>query len=154
AAQWHPTANGEFTPEMVTAGSARKYWWKCPKGPDHEWQAQVNARTKLSTGCPCCAGQKVSVTNSLATLFPEIAAQWHPTANGNLIPEMVAAGSTIKAWWKCPKGSDHIWQAMVCLRTQQGSGCHFCWGREVSDSNSLAFRFPNIAAEWHTTRNG
>jgi hypothetical protein len=29
-------------------------WWKCPKGLDHEWQATVVNRTRLSTGCPRC----------------------------------------------------------------------------------------------------
>ena len=107
AAQWHPTKNGGLTPEKVSAGSKTKVWWKCSNGPDHEWPASIEKRVKRGDGCPCCAGQRVSVTNSLANISPEIAKQWHPTKNGTLTPEQVVAGSSKKAWWKCPKGSDH-----------------------------------------------
>ncbi len=46
-------------------------------------------RTASERGCPFCAGQGVSVTNSLKTLFPKIAKQWHATKNGKLRPEDV-----------------------------------------------------------------
>ena len=39
------------------------------------------------TGCPYCAGRRVLPGfNDLATLFPQVAAQWHPTLNGPLTP--------------------------------------------------------------------
>ena len=44
AAQWHPTRNGSLTPDHVLAGSAKKAWWICPKGPDHEWEASIVSR--------------------------------------------------------------------------------------------------------------
>ena len=60
--------------------------WKCDKGPDHEWQQEVRRRTGLGTeasGCPF-VNQKVSVTNQLAILAPDLAKEWHPTKNGAL----------------------------------------------------------------------
>src|SRR5262249_17330451 len=87
AAQWHPTKNGELTPDMVSAGSGKNVWWKCPNGPDHEWQIKVQSRTREGSGCPCCDGVKVSITNSLASLFPQLASQWHPTKNVPLTPD-------------------------------------------------------------------
>ena len=54
AKEWHPTKNGDLKPEDVMAGSYRKVWWKCPKGAEHEWQAKVEHRARLSTGCPRC----------------------------------------------------------------------------------------------------
>ena len=45
AAQWHPTRNGTLTPDQIVAGSHRKVWWKCPVGPDHEWEASLDRRT-------------------------------------------------------------------------------------------------------------
>ena len=124
AAQWHPVKNGDLTPKMVVAGSKKKVWWKCPEGPDHEWQASLVKRTS-GRGCPFCAGQKVSVTNSLVSLHPELTAQWHPVKNGDLTPKMVVAGSNKKIWWKCPKDPDHEWQASPNHRTS-GRGCPFC----------------------------
>jgi len=154
AVEWHPTKNGELTPDQVVAGSGRKFWWRCPQGPDHEWESTLNDRTGGGKGCPCCAGKKVSVTNSLATLFPAIAAEWDPTKNGELTPDQVVAGSNQKFWWQCPQGPDHEWEATLSSRTGGGNGCSCCAGKKVSVTNSLATLFPAIAAEWHPTRNG
>ena len=38
ATEWHPTKNS-LLPWQVSAGSNKKVWWKCEKGPDHEWEA-------------------------------------------------------------------------------------------------------------------
>ena len=68
--QWHPTKNGTIKPEEITAGSHKKYWWKCPEGPDHEWEALVYTRTrKQKSGCPFCSGFRASVTNSQLPYF-------------------------------------------------------------------------------------
>jgi len=124
AAEWHLTKNGELTPDQVVAGSNKRFWWQCPQGPDHEWEAKLSNRTSTNkTGCPCCAGQKVSVTNSLATQFPDIAAEWHPTKNGELTPDQVVAGSGKIFWWQCPQGPDHEWPATLVGRTREGAGC-------------------------------
>ena len=40
--------------------------------------------------CPFCANKKVSVTNSLATVFPELSKEWHSVLNEGLQPEDVA----------------------------------------------------------------
>ena len=55
---------------MVTAGSDRKVWWQCENG--HEWQAVIKIRNRGS-GCPVCAGKKVSADNSLSSLNPALA---------------------------------------------------------------------------------
>jgi hypothetical protein len=154
AAQWHPTRNGTLRPDGVTAGIDRLVWWKCALGTDHEWQATLQTRTRPRepTGCPFCAGQRLSVTNSLATRFPEIAAQWHPTKNGTLTPAQVVGRTGRRVWWQCPNGPDHEWEATIDNR--QHGGCPFCRGLRVSVTNSLATRFPTVAAEWHPAKNG
>jgi hypothetical protein len=73
-AQWHPTKNGELLPDEVRFGSHKKIWWKCSRGPDHEWSAMAKVRTR-GIGCHYCAGYRVSVTNSLARRAPALAAQ-------------------------------------------------------------------------------
>ncbi len=118
----------ESPPRWWVAGShERVWWWKCPNGPDHgQRQATIRDRTQDCNGCPCCAGKKLSVTNSLATVAPEVAAQWHPTKNERLTPEEVVAGSERIVWWKCPKGPEHEWPAKVEHRTRLSSGCPLC----------------------------
>lgn len=51
--EWHPTLNGNITPDGLTSGSNKKVWWKCLKC-DHEWQANVHNRIYQKSGCPNC----------------------------------------------------------------------------------------------------
>ena len=131
AAQWHPARNGQLTPENVAPYSNRKVWWRCPLG--HDYAASVGARTVGGSGCPYCAGRKVLAGfNDLAAREPEVAAQWHPTLNGALTPEMVTAGSRRKVWGACPSG--HIWKAAVYSRAgPQKCGCPVCAGKARPD---------------------
>src|SRR5215471_19310893 len=101
AAEWHPTKNGDLAPGDVTPGSGRKVWWRCRIDQSHEWDAFVYSRTH-GNGCPYCAGQKVLISGSLASLFPELAAEWQSSKNGSITPDEVRPGSNMKVWWKCP----------------------------------------------------
>jgi hypothetical protein len=123
AAEWHPAKNGNLNPNDLPPGSDKKVWWRCSKGPDHEWQAPVYNRTGNKSGCPYCAGKKVSVTNSLAHQYPAVAKQWHPKKNGKVTPDQVTKGSSKHYWWNCPKVVDHEWKASVFHRTSGGQGC-------------------------------
>ncbi len=152
ARQWHRTKNGTMRPENVAGRSARKVWWKCPKGVDHEWCVSVSSRSG-GNGCPFCAHQRLSVTNSLAT-FPEISRHWHPTKNGKLRPEDVIAGTDRRVWWKCRRGPDHEWQAVVAQRTHANLGCPFCSNHRTSATRSLDRLRPDLAREWHPRKNG
>jgi len=69
--------------------------------------------------------------------YSQLLAEWHPTRNGELTPWQVSYGSDRRLWWACPKGPDHEWQASVCNRTAQGTGCPYCSGRRVSVTASL-----------------
>ena len=48
--QWHPTKNGDLTPQDVVSGSHRKVWWKCPDC-GYEWEASIANRSR-GRGCP------------------------------------------------------------------------------------------------------
>ncbi|PJD93230.1 MAG: hypothetical protein CK424_03320 [Legionella sp.] len=152
AKEWHPTKNGKLTSDKVTPNSGKKAWWKCPKGDDHEWQAVIANRNK-GIGCPICSNQKVAWSNSLGTVNPELAKEWHPRRNGNLTPYDVLPSTGKKVWWKCSKGNDHEWPASVNNRSY-GKNCPICSGHKVVNSTSLATLYPEIAKQWHPTRNG
>ena len=126
AAQWDREKNGALTPEQVTITSNRKVWWRCEK--DHSYQAVIAARTNGS-GCPYCTNRKILAGfNDLATLEPRIAAEWHPTLNGALTPQMVSTGSQKKVWWECAYG--HVWKAAIYPRTgAKKCGCPVCAGK-------------------------
>lgn len=150
AAQWHPSKNGDVTPREVIAGTNRKIWWLCTEG--HEWQAGGDARIR-GRGCPVCAGRQVLAGyNDLATIHPDLAAQWHPTKNQGLKPQETKPGSHVKVWWVCDSG--HEWNASVANRAFHGRGCPVCAGRSVlPGTNDLATTHPELAAEWHPSKN-
>ena len=126
AGEWDAAKNGALTPEEVTPASNRKVWWRCPLG--HSYRSIVASRTMRGDDCPYCAGRRVLAGfNDLATKAPDVAAQWHPTLNGSLTPEMVTAGSNRKVWWQCPLG--HVWKAVIYSRAgTQRCGCPVCAG--------------------------
>lgn len=152
ARQWHPTKNGTLTPHDVMGGTWKKVWWRCEKG--HEWRTAIVSRTSGGVGCPVCAGKViVSGENDFASRFPAIAAQWHPTRNGSLMPNHISPFSNRKVWWQCELG--HAYIAAVSARTMHHSGCPYCTGRKVLVGfNDLASLQPRVAAQWHPTLNG
>ena len=124
--KWDFEKNTEFTPQQLTASSHKEVWWKCEKG--HSWQVRVQSITGLksgTTGCPYCNGKRVEKgVNDLATLRPEIAAQWCYERN-ELTPDQVTVGSKRRVWWECAEG--HKWQAIIFARTgKSSSGCPIC----------------------------
>ena len=152
AAEWDAAKNKPLTPNQVISGTRRKVWWRCPKG--HSWRAAVYSRTTLGTGCPVCTGrQALAGENDLATLYPDIAAQWDGMKNGTLRPNNVTAGSNRRVWWRCEKG--HSYRAVIAQRVQRGDGCPYCANRKVLPGfNDLATAAPLVAKQWHESLNG
>ena len=75
--------------------------------------------------CPACANHVVfRGHNDLATVNPNLSAEWHPIKNGSLTPADVVAGSTKRVWWQCSKG--HEWKAQICERHRRNLGCPLC----------------------------
>ena len=153
-AEWDWENNNQLGlfPNELVIGSNKKAYWKCANG--HKWQASVANRAIRNTGCPYCSGRKaIPGLNDLATLYPNIAAEWNTPRNGVLLPTMVSPGSGKKVWWKCSYG--HEWEAAVEKRVKEKTGCPYCVGRKVlSGVNDLETLYPNIAAEWNMVRNG
>lgn len=160
AAEWHPNRNGETSPSSVTKASKRRVWWLCADC-GNEWEARVGSRTR-GHGCPSCARRtngksrsKPQLGKSLSELYPSVAAEWHPTLNGDLVPEQVGYASNKKAWWLC-SACGNEWQIQVCNRTR-GSSCRECAmaaKRMPKSGESLADKRPELAQEWHPILNG
>ena len=140
---WHPTRNGDLTPDQVCPTSHKKVWWQCERG--HEWQACVYAVSDGSR-CPYCSGfRAIPGETDLATTHPEIAAEWDGTKN-QLPVSSVSAGSAKKVWWRCKEG--HSYESHVYTRVS-GSGCPYCAGKKVLKGfNDLATSDPALAEEW------
>lgn len=114
--EWHPSKNNELVFDEVYQTTTRKAWWHCKNDPPHEWQASIRSRAISKNGCPYCSGRYIPFEKSIATLHPEIAAEWHPTRNDRLKPEQVAPQTNKRFWWQCKFG--HEWQSKVNYRTR------------------------------------
>ena len=162
AAQWDYEKNDGLTPDDVTSGSEKDVYWLCPEH-GHSYHSKVRSRTTGGNGCPYCAGKAVlEGFNDLATVYPDLASEWHPTKNGTLTPSQLTYASQVKVWWICYKhGEPYAWKAPVNNRSCRNSGCPIC-GREritaaqstPGPGESLAEKNPRLASEWHPTKNG
>jgi hypothetical protein len=152
ASEWHPAKNGTLTPADVTPSSGKKVWWNCPKGSDHEWPAIVANRNK-GIGCPICSNQRLAKSNSLGTVNPELAKEWHPTKNGELTPFDVLPSTNRRIWWQCSITPDHEWEAKLNNRANR-RGCPYCANQKIAKENSLGAVNPVLAEQWHPSKNG
>jgi hypothetical protein len=152
AREFHPTQNLPLVLEDIGIGTVGRLWWRCAADPSHEWQAGITTRI-LRPSCPLCAGRIVTPETSLAGQFPDIAKEWHPTKNGALRPDEVRPCSTQRAWWRCARNPAHEWQTTPGIRTREGTRCPVCFGSALSPEVSFAATHPEVAAEWHPTRN-
>ncbi len=147
---WHPDKNGDQAPSEFIPRSPQKVWWKCGHG--HEWEMSLKDMGKIGR-CPYCSGDRRWDFYSLQSDKPELAKQWHPHKNGDLTPDRVRPHSNRKVWWLCPKG--HEYEATSGNRNRvKGRGCPYCAGRKVLKEESLAAVRPDLAAQWHPTKNG
>jgi hypothetical protein len=166
ASEWHPTLNGDLRPADVLPGSNAIVWWRCSKC-QRKWQARVFKLAKAGRDCRDCGiarrttlRAKPAPGQSLADLMPALAAEWHPTFNGELTPADVVPGSGRKVWWRCAK-RHHEWEVVVNSRGKRGSGCRKCWlvrkavlRATPNSGQSFGDLYPDAAAEWHPSRNG
>ncbi|MEQ6355268.1 zinc-ribbon domain-containing protein [Lysinibacillus sp. M3] len=119
----------------MTKGMSKKAWWICPKCKS-DYDSAINERTMRNAKCSYCAGQRVNSSNSLESLRPDIAKQWHHTKNGDLTPDKVPCGTGKKVWWYCEECKGSYPQRIDSKI--RGSGCSICTGKYVTEVNCLA----------------
>lgn len=125
AQEWSPENPNK--PDTVLSGSPQKVRWICPNCRQ-EYSATIANRTRRGSNCPYCANLRAYEKNCLATLRPEIAAQWHPERNAPLTAYDVVPGSEKEVYWTCPEG--HVWKASIYSRTSsRESKCPICHPR-------------------------
>lgn len=143
-ADWYDEAN----PATVYLGEYKSRRFRCQAGHF----PRVSPLTYYQSGCSVCHGlatrkknlEQAERADSKARLNPEIAEQWHPTKNGSLVLNAISPDSKRLIWWR-EESCGHEWQARPADREKrQRLRCPEC--RTILDS--LAYHFPEIAAEW------
>lgn len=154
AKDFHPSKNAPLTPWHFFPGGGQKVWWLCPNDTTHHWQTTPNSRTYGGYGCPICSGMKASPTNNLAVLHPMLMLEWHLKKNVQYDPYKIKPGSNYKVWWKCVYDSEHEWESVIAHRVNGKQKCPICNPFFRSDDNNFAVKFPDLALDWHPSKNG
>lgn len=120
---------------------------ECKNG--HKW-VDTYSHIKSGRGCPYCSGKRVCKDNCLATINPQIANELNEELSGFTANEVVANSNKL-AWWECSKG--HKWEARVADRHASKRNCPYCSNQKACRDNCLATKNPELAKEWHPTKN-
>lgn len=141
AKKWDYIKNYPLTPDQVSKGSQEKFWFICDK-KKHSFDTSVSAITKENYICPYCTNRKIDKSNSLSASYPEIAKEWHPTKNKNLLPTEVAPNYNKKVWWLCSKGDEY--EGTCNKRVNSKSGCPYCSGLSTRKGESIKDKYPEF----------
>ena len=124
AKDWDYTKN-VTTPDRVSYGSDKKFWWICNKG--HSYECSINNR-RSGQSCYYCSGKRVLAGfNDIFTTHPDISKQWCNDLN-DIQPTEVNAGSHRRVWWQC-NVCGYRWISYVYNRCHNRAGCPKCSGR-------------------------
>lgn len=152
ANEWDYEKNSGLCPDEILPGSHKKVWWIGSCG--HSWNSEIKSRVQ-GRGCPFCTGRSLlKGFNDLKTRYPDVAREWNYKKNVDLFPEDILPGSHERVWWICSQG--HEWQISPNKRTSRNRGCPYCCHnpKALSGENDLETLYPEIAEEWHPTKNG
>lgn len=152
--EWSHIKNNGIDPNALTPFSAKKVWWKCHNGEDHEWMTSIKKRTLYKQNCPYCSHNKASKSNNLTIQFPERAKYWHPTKNNDKTPHNILPKSNLTAWWQCVVNPNHEWQTVISSYVNSNYYCPFCenCSHVITEKNSLCSK-PKLIAQWHLVKN-
>lgn len=83
--------------------------------------------------------------------YPHLHVEWHIERNQLILKTNSKLTSNSKVWWLCKK--NHTFNATISNR-KMGKGCPYCAGQKVCLDNCLMTINPDLANEWHPTKNG
>ncbi|NMR30918.1 zinc-ribbon domain-containing protein [Crystallibacter degradans] len=152
---WDHEANSEADLQTVTLRAHRVVQWACPEC-SHRFTRKVLSMTGWLQ-CPKCeearstswAEEREQLKRTAVSAVPELLDAWADDADPS---QVMVAGDWQLRRFKCRNGH----YARVNPSTYLSSGCQFCRGQSKSPKSrpTLAQELPEIAAQWHPTRNG
>ena len=180
AEQWHPTKNGDLTPQKVTHGNSQKVWWYYPyddpntgKHFDFEWQSVISTRASERWNneyvCPFLTdnSQVWYGFNDVETWCRLnkrecLLDQWDYELNAKE-PKDFTYGSNKTVHWKLLYYDENRkkefllkWKDTISHRTIENRDCPYIGeGRTAvyTGFNDLESMFPLISKEWDYTKN-
>jgi hypothetical protein len=153
---WDHDRNDEKSFRTVTLRATRTCHWICPEC-HLAFSAKVLDMTAGRRSCPNCSAIRKAEwdmeykrwKNTPVADVPELAATWADDADSRSV--MVAGDWRLRRF-RCPAGHHPRMSPLTFLI----SGCPSCRGAETrkTQKNWLADTLPEIASQWHPTRNG
>lgn len=152
AAMWHYKLNCSFGPEDFSYGANVLAWFKCPEGKDHIFKINISSITRAfrggNNGCPFCINKKLSVTNSLINLRPDLAREFMEKRNKKKVEDVITGGAT-RYFWQCQKNPKHTWYVSLNSRLTRDTGCPKCG---IGDTIDLR-EYPKVLAQFDFKKN-
>lgn len=147
---WDYEQNEPHLPEEYTLFSPERMHFKCPVCNTKTYRRILDAFAVDGDGipvlfkCPYCSGAKpIPGVNSLAALYPKLAAECISTDN----TERISPLANSRMEWRCSDCGGE-WFDIVANRVN-GAGCPYCEYRKVLPGyNDLATTNPELASEW------
>jgi hypothetical protein len=161
ARDWDTAGNGGIGADQVAWRSSLLAAWRCYRcGYCGEntvaGRVQICLKRGPEYGCRRCSigrRDRPEPGASLAEVWPDKAAEFHDELNAPWTAADLTTGSDRKMYWHCVAGLDHA-PYLQSVSNRRKSGCPICVNRVVTAANSLLARFPQIAAQWHPSKNG
>lgn len=137
--QWDYDKNS-INPEEVGFSSKKFAWWLCNEG--HSFEQRIGDRGNTKYGCKECSPYSLGDNNMLSIVYPESLDQWDYNRNKKL-PQNYGYKSKTKVWWICKE--NHSFKRNIDVHVKSKIKCIVC--------HSLPFKYPEIAREYHPTKN-
>lgn len=155
AAEWDYSKNKKYRPENMRPTSHKMVWWKC-SACGYEFKNHIHVMSR-GLHCPNCGHQTIPpkpLTHTLASDYPDVAAEWDYERNGELTPDQVSPRSNRHSYFHCSKGHPS-WSAVIASRTGKNPvGCPYCSHRlVVPGETDLASVDPAAISEWDEEKN-
>ena len=154
---WNYSKN-TLDPTMVPTTSSLKAFWKCHVC-GHEWHSEFRDAAKKEINCPKCSkiesGHKKHLTalkQNGGITDEKLLLDWDYSKN-NRKPSEYSPKANEYAFWKCHV-CGYEWRTKISNRSKS-KGCPLCENRVlVKGINDFETKFPELAKEWHPTKNG
>lgn len=154
---WDYELNKDIDPSKLSVKSITRVNWKCHKC-GNKWSGIIRDAVRKTINCPKCSkldsAKKKHSTSLLSSGCIEdevLLLDWDYEKNAN-IPENYTPYSNKKVSWKCHK-CGYEWVTSVNNRSN-GRKCPCCANKVlVRGINDLQTKKPEIAKEWHPTKN-
>ena len=155
---WNYDKNINIDASKLSKRSNTIVAWKCHKC-GHEWSGTLRGASEKKINCPRCSKKEMSLRRHNFELEKngcltdeELLKDWDYSKN-NVLPSDVAPKSNKYIFWKCHK-CGYEWKSKLNNRAY-GRGCPCCGNKVVvSAINDLGTTDPELAKEWHPTKNG